>query len=126
MIVKRVEAKGLRHLCMSQNQYSCIVVVIVWLLWIDTWDLRSKDVPSMAPQPIVVIRDRHSLTWQETCNVWDGLEKDSRAWRYSFPPVEGLGSLSGPRVSTFDRIRTNAHEDSLENLFCNKVGQRAE
>jgi hypothetical protein len=36
MIVKRVEPKGLRHVCMLQNQYPRIVVVIVWLLWIDT------------------------------------------------------------------------------------------
>lgn len=56
-----------------------IVIVIVWLLWIDTEDLRSNEVPPMATQSI--IRDRHLLTCQETLDVWDGLEEDSRAWR---------------------------------------------
>ena len=56
-----------------------IVIVIVWLLWIDTEDLRSNEVPPMATQSI--IRDRHSLTCQETLDVWDGFEEDSRAWR---------------------------------------------
>lgn len=58
-----------------------IVIVVVCLLRIDVQDLRSKDVPLMAPQPMIVIRGRHSLTWQETSSVWNGLEKDSRAWR---------------------------------------------
>lgn len=56
-----------------------IVIVIVWLLWIDTEDLRSNEVPPMATQSI--IRDRHLLTCQETLDVWDGFEEDSRAWR---------------------------------------------